>query len=158
MSPKETARDAVRRAKVIAERTNQKERFRNLTVGEMNEWYNRSLRKYIDAAKKCVEAGDYKEAIRMYQGAVEYAPSESVREKIREKIEGLSGKGGKLERNLFSTASIISLVSALFFTSINLSGHATSSLARDSSLLGIVLFVLGLVFALVFFKSKKKKF
>jgi hypothetical protein len=100
------------------------------------------------------EAVQYKEYPRRVKSArlnasYDYGLAKDIRKTIRE---------SNLEKEVFAIASIISLVSALFFTSINLSGHATSSLASDSSLLGIVLFVLGLVFAFIFFRSKKKRF
>jgi hypothetical protein len=84
----------------------------------------------------------------------DYGLARKIRKMIRESNEG----GNELERQLYAGVSIISLVSALFFTSFNLSGYAIGSLANDASLLGIVLFIVGLVFAFVFFRSKKKKF
>lgn len=155
-NPKKVAEDLERRAKNLAERVYQKERYSHLPVSELNEWHKKSFDRYRQAGAMYIRAKKPKKAIEMYQGAIRYAPSEQIEERVKEKIRKLSWTGKRLERGLFSAASIISLLGALFFTFLNLSGYATGSLAKDTSLIGIVLFILGLVFAFVFFKRNKR--
>jgi len=154
-SVKKAAEDLERRAKVVSERTRQKERFSHLPYREMQEWYKKSFDKYRHAGDMWIRARNSKKAIQMYEGAIKFAHSEQVGKKMEERIRGLYGNGKRLEGRVYAIASIISLIGALFFTSLNLSGYATGSLASDTSLMGIVLFILGLI-TFVFFKSRKK--
>jgi hypothetical protein len=60
------------------------------------------------------------------------------------------------KRLVYAILSIISLFGALLFVSVNLTGNVTALTARDSNLMGILLFVFGLFFAFLFFKKKNK--
>lgn len=74
--------------------------------------------------------------------------------KIREEINEIG-----LERQVFGIVSIISFLGALFFISFNLTGNSIGNLSNENLSLywiGIGLFVLGLVFAFMFFKNKKE--
>ena len=66
-------------------------------------------------------------------------------------------KGKGLERKFgLAMISMASLLSALFFTSVSLTGYSVKGLTEESFRLGgVVLFVLGLVFAFFYFKGKK---
>ena len=155
-SPRKVAEDLERRARVVSERTRQKERFSHLPYREMHEWYKKSFDKYRHAGDMWAKAGNSKKAIQMYEGAIKFAPSEQVGEKINEKIRSLYSGRGKLERNLYASVSIISLVASLFFISFNVTGNSVGNLSKGNlSLLGIGLFALGLI-AFIFFKSRKK--
>jgi len=123
---------------------------------------NVSLRNILleDAAKRYENAGRNwvleANQNKQYHRKVQYARLNAMNDYgLAKKIRGEINKAN-LEGQVFAIVSIISLASALFFTSLNLSGYATGSLANDTSLMGIVLFVLGLVFAFIFFKKKKK--
>lgn len=101
-------------------------------------------------------------AINDYENAIRLTSSYEVKDKIR-------GKISNVERMLYATKNtprissfailaIISLVGALFFVSFNITGNAIGELSYDNvSLIGTGLFILGLVFAFVFFKGKEKK-
>ena len=155
-SPRKVAEDLERRARVVSERTRQKERFSHMPYKEMQEWYKKSFDKYRHAGDMWAKAGNSKKAIQMYEGAIKFAPSEQVGEKIEEKIKGLYPGRGRLERSLFAAVSIISLIGSLFFISFNLTGNSIENLSRDGlSLLGVGLFVLGIL-GFVFFKTRKK--
>lgn len=74
--------------------------------------------------------------------------------KIREEINEIG-----LERQVFGIVSIISFLGALFFISFNLTGNSIGNLNNENLSLywiGTGLFVLGLVFAFMFFKNKKR--
>ena len=111
-------------------------------------------------------AGDLKKAYSLYEKVLSTTDDWNVKRDVRQRLiklnypvhsKKIASETNKktLERRVYATASIISLAGALFFTSLSLSGYATGSLANDTSLMGIVLFVLGLV-TFVFFKSREK--
>ena len=153
---RKAAEDLERRAKVLAERTYQKERFSHLPVAEMNSWYKKTFDRYRQAADMWTKAGNSKKANEMYKGAIKFAPSEKVREKLDEKIRSLYTGRKSLERSLFAAVSIITLVASLFFISFNLTGNSVGNLSGNVlSLIGLGLFVLGIV-AFIFFKTRKK--
>jgi hypothetical protein len=153
---KQIAEDLERRAKIVSERTRQKERFSHLPYQELKELHKKTFDKYRHAGDMWVKAGKPKRAIQMYEGAIKFAPSPEIEERIEEKIKNLYVKNNRgLEKRLFAIASIVSLLGALFFTSLNLSGYVTGNLSEDASLMKMVLFVLGLIFAFAFLKKKK---
>ena len=96
-----------------------------------------------------------------YPRRVKYAHLNSINdkeltEKIQKQLQGIE-KGGLEKRFIFAIASIISLVGALLSVSFNLTGYAIGALSYNKiSLAGSILFVLGLVFAFLFLRSKNK--
>jgi len=155
-SVKKAAEDLERRAKILAERTYQKERYSHLPVAEMNAWYKKTFDRYRHAGDMWTKAGNPKKANEMYKGAIKFAPSEKVKEKLDEKIRDLYPKRRGLERNLFAAISIITFLASLFFISANLTGNSIGILSGNNlSWLGVGLFLFGLI-SFVFFKTRKK--
>ncbi|GAI85504.1 unnamed protein product [marine sediment metagenome] len=86
----------------------------------------------------------------------------TVKRRIEEKIRKLPSKRGKikpsrLERRLgFAIAAMISLVGALFFSVFSLTGSVIQGLNESNSRwIGIILFVVGLVFTFLYNRTKK---
>ena len=75
-SAKKAAEDLERRAKILAERTYQKERYSHLPVAEMNAWYKKTFDRYRHAGEMWAKAGNSKKANEMYNKAIKFAPSE----------------------------------------------------------------------------------
>lgn len=104
-------------------------------------------------------------AIRAYNLAKKYARgNEEYIKMLDEKIRSTDsqqqkrkGKEGWLERHLrFAILSIVTLAIALFFTSFSFTGYAVGGLTSGNfRWMGVILFVLGLVFAFSYFKYKK---
>jgi len=85
-------------------------------------------------------------------------PLKELLNKVRGKIKRkrLERPSGLEKKFVFATLSIISLVFALFFSIFSLTGYSIRALAEESFRLGgVALFVLGLVFAFLYFKNKK---
>jgi hypothetical protein len=76
------------------------------------------------------------------------------------RLHNVMKKRGDLERrsrSSFAIISILTLLGAVFFVSFNLTGFAISGLALDNSrIIGMCLFVCGLVFAFIYLKGKNK--
>jgi len=111
---------------------------------------------YENAGRNWVlEANQNKE----YPRRVQYARLNAMNDYgLAKKIRGEISKGS-LEGQVFGAASILSLLGALFFMSFNLTGNSIGNLTNENLLIywaGIGLFILGLVFAFVFLKNKKK--
>ena len=123
-----------------------------------------------DAYKKTGEAyeraGDLMKAIDNFKDARKFAPEED-REEIGEKLTELKhqkkrmlsslerARSGLEKKFIFPILAIATLVIALFFVSFNLTGYAIGGLTQNNStLLGISLFILGMVFAFFYFKGK----
>jgi len=107
-----------------------------------------------------------KDALKNYQKAFEYAYNKKIKDRIETKMRKAQPlpdskkskrKKGGLERRLgFATLAIATLVIALFFVSFNLTGYVIGKLAQNHlTLLGISLFILGLIFAFFYFRKKK---
>ncbi len=153
---KKAAEDLERKAKVLAERAYQKERFSHTPVAEMDAWYKKTFDRYRQAAEMWTKAGKPKKAVEMYNKSIKYAPSGKVENKVKEQIRNLENGRGRLERNLFASVSIVSLIASLFLISVNLTGNSVGNLKGSNlSLLGIGLFILGLT-TFIFFKARKK--
>lgn len=74
---------------------------------------------------------------------------------VQNKIEDLES-GGLEKKFIFPILAIATLVAALFFVSFNLTGYAIGGLTQNNStLLGISLFILGMIFAFFYFRNKK---
>ena len=140
----------------MAQRAYHKERFSHLPYNELKELHKKTFDRYKQAGAMYIRAKKPKKAIEMYQGAIRYTPSEQIEERVKEQIRKLYGTGKRLERSLFSAASIMSLLGSLFFISFNLTGNVSGISERDSSLMGIILFVSGLIFTFIFFRNKKR--
>jgi len=145
--------EALRLEKLALSKKNASKNMKNLpqkvnTLEQAARMYEVAVKNWLLEAK---ENSLYprKEKYAQKNASHDYGLAKRLREEIREQ---------SLEAQIFGIIAIISLATSLFFTSFNLSGYATGSLSGDASILGIVLFVLGLVFAFVFFRKKNKKF
>ncbi len=127
-----------------------------LEIGNLyrQSWESNKLRKI----------GNKKKARQNYSQALKFASDkqkqtiEKELKKINERNEKFSFLKGKgLEnRFVFAIFSMGSLLFALFFTSLSLTGYSISGLTEESFRFGgVVLFVLGLVFAFSYIKNKK---
>ncbi len=98
-----------------------------------------------------------------YKSAADLAESVRDKERIQRKIDSISQRKdslrprGKLEKNLiFGILSIASLVMAFSYISLNITGYSIGGLMQENfRWMGVVFFVLGLIFA--FFYSKNKR-
>lgn len=77
---------------------------------------------------------------------------------VSKKLGDLTGEAPKslTKRVGLAYLSIISLIAALFFVSVNLTGNAISNMSgNDTKLVGLCLFLFGLFFAFLHFRRKK---
>ena len=82
---------------------------------------------------------------------------ESINRIIKKATDFLNLHNSGLEKRSFlAILSIGSLIGALFFFSFSITGNAIGNLDLDNSnLIGLILFAFGLIFSLLYFKSKK---
>ena len=74
--------------------------------------------------------------------------------KIQDKIPKL--KAGAVKYPVLAFLAVGSFIGALFFISFSLTGSAIMESTRDDfNLMGLGLFILGLVFTFVYFRNKK---
>jgi hypothetical protein len=125
---------------------------------------------YLEAARKRKEAGDYAHAEDNYEKALRFAfPYDEekktyIKQQIGEirsmkagrnlsrKVDELSKSGHKYP---FAILSIVSLLAALGFVSISLTGNIIAGLEQNNSRwMGLCLFVCGLVFSFLYLKKK----
>lgn len=119
------------------------------------------------AADYYAGAGDFKKAYELYQKILSETNDRTLIKDIRMRLTRLNPPKNLvrmvqeadkriLEGRIYAAASIICLIGSLFFVSFNLTGNSIGDLNKgDFSLLGIGLFVIGLM-AFILFKSKKK--
>ena len=119
------------------------------------------------AADYYAQAGDLKKAYTFYEKILSKTSDRDTIRDIEIRLKKLgapenlrklasAANARSLERYVGAALSILSLAAALFFISLNATGNSIGNLSRDGlSLLGIGLFILGLM-AFVFFKSRKK--
>ena len=119
-------------------------------------------RLYEQAGGIFAQAGDYNLAYENLKRASRIAYDNTVKRRIEEKIRKLPSKGrkikpGRLERRLgLAIAAMISLVGALFFSVFSLTGSVIQGLNENNSRwIGIILFVVGLVFTFLYNRTKK---
>ncbi len=128
---------------------------------------------YKKAAEEYEEKGFLERAFSNYKDARKFAPEQTKDEidnrnkienklvELGEKIKGTlkfpKKKSRGLERHLgFAVIAMVSLVSALFFSVFSLTGSVVQGLNKNNSLwIGIILFVVGLVFTFLYNKTKK---
>jgi len=155
-SPKTIAEEYEEKANTIEERSAQY--MHGETQGEVSRSYEITGDAYVTEKNP-------KDALKNYQKAFEYAYNKKIEDRIKTKMrkaqlvppsKGKRKRGG-LERRLgFATLAIATLVVALFFVSFNLTGYVVGKLAQNHlTLLGISLFILGLIFAFFYFRKKK---
>jgi len=109
---------------------------------------------YLNAAERNLKLRGYEKALQYYKKAKEISP-ESLKNEISEKIKELDDLRPK---QIFSFAilSIASLVFAFVFTSVSLTGYSVFELTQNNSrFVGTIFFILGLVFAFVYFKKRR---
>ncbi|RLG15916.1 hypothetical protein DRN69_02285 [Candidatus Pacearchaeota archaeon] len=141
---KKLAEDFKRKAKVAAERSYIKTRFSGyVQPEEVAKWDQKAYKYFNLAGDYYSKIGKKREAKECYEQAKKYS---------------VFGRGvGGLEK-LSASLSIISLLGALFFVSVNLTGNTILGLkAENSFLAGVCLFVFGLVFAFFYFRQKRKQ-
>jgi len=111
----------------------------------------RTVYQTLNYAKKRTPIKDEKEDI------------SKLRKKVGDTIADISGKIPKkksIERRAieYAVLSISSLVFALIFASFSLTGYSVLELTQNNSrFIGTIFFILGLVFAFVYFKRRKGK-
>lgn len=113
---------------------------------------------YIEAVEEWNQEAD---SNKQYPRIVKFANLNAehdyeLAQKIQKQIRG-ADKGGLEKKTFFAIASIIAFVGALFSVSFNLTGYAMGALSYEKIFLaGSILFILGLVFAFLFLRSKNK--
>lgn len=130
-----------------------------IEVKDLSKYHSEASRLYKNAAELWSSGENYQRAIADYKLAYQYAWGEAERENLKKRVINLQKLGGRVERRAaFATVAIVSLIGALLSVSLNLTGYAVGALGyEDISLVGTALFILGLVFAFLFVKSKNKK-
>jgi hypothetical protein len=130
------------------------------------------------AADFYVQAGDRKKAYELYEKVLSKTNDKFVIEDIASRLTRLNlsksdlkyfqqqlipqAKKRSLERHVgyssFAILSILSLLGALFFVSVNLTGNAIGAInENNSNWIGFCFFACGLILALVHFKRKENK-
>ena len=152
--------DLKKKAEDYAERAQKAEKRSSLrkegpTHGEVS-------RLYEQAGGIFAQAGDYNSAYKNLKKASQIAYDNTVKRRIEEKIKELPSKRRKikpsrLEKRLgFAAAAMVSLVGALFFSVFSLTGSVIQGLNENNSRwIGIILFVVGLVFTFLYNRTKK---
>jgi len=153
------AENLEKRAKILAEQTYRKERYSHMPYTELDSWRKKTFTRYNQAADMFVNAGKKEKAVEMYNGAIRFAPSEQVKEKVKERVRRLTyGDERRLEGRVYATASIISLIVILFFISFNLTGNTIGNLNSDNlTLIGTGFFLFSLIFLFLYAQEKKKE-
>lgn len=96
------------------------------------------------------------EAYKMYKSASEYISGGKEEPVLRKKLSSLEVIINKSKPKLTTLSlSIASFILALFFSVFNLTGNVIGSVKQDFSILGILFFILGLVFVFVYARSKR---
>ena len=104
---------------------------------------------------------NYGEAIKIYRSLRDTKKINEIKEDIlrlrKPSPSQKPRKPSRLERHLgFAIVAMISLVGALFFSVFSLTGSVVQGLNEDNSLwIGIVFFVVGLVFTFLYNRIKK---
>ncbi|MDO8528878.1 MAG: hypothetical protein Q7S06_03230 [Nanoarchaeota archaeon] len=120
---------------------------------------------YKEAAReygKSKKPRERNKALASYESALEHGWGKERREQIESEIEKLSQQEPKTfkilgRKGIFVTLSIVFLIGSLFFISFSLTGNAIVDLSSDNlTLVGIGLFILGLVFAFFYIQEKKR--
>ncbi|HTY44009.1 MAG TPA: hypothetical protein VMC80_02100 [Patescibacteria group bacterium] len=123
-----------------------------IEVGERDDKYapEHALFAYKNALK--LASGSEKERVRKEINKL-YAEYPGL--EAREKEKARAKNGGLERRTIYAAASIVSLVGALLSVSLNLTGHVIRALSyQNISIAGTAFFVLGLIFAFLFARSK----
>jgi len=153
-------------------------RFFDKSLSENNLGTKRELQEkgvtYLkNAGDLYIKQGRKNKALKIYNFAYQYAWPAKSKKEIMNKIyktravgplsarrgKRLSTKRGGLEKGLekvLSFTSIGCLAVALLFVSFNLTGYVIGK-GNVSAFISVSLFVLGIIFALVYFKEKDKK-
>lgn len=131
------------------ERLYKKERFSGYTTPkEINALVNKAIDKDKGAMEIYNSLGDIKKVKKIKEDILKLRkPSSSQRPQ----------RPNRLERNLgFAIIAMISLVSALFFSVFSLTGSVVQGLNENNSRwIGIILFVVGLLFTFLYNRTKK---
>lgn len=114
------------------------------STGRAREVLDYALREY-KLAKKAI--GETSEILKKIEEA----------ESRQEFLKGISSRK-PIFKDVYAYLSIITLTFALFFISLNLTGYSIGNLTGENFvIIGIVSFILGLVFASIYFRKKETK-
>ncbi len=114
------------------------------------------VRRYASAAGGFIEKGNSYMAHQILNEVREFTKDPKLIKMIEDKLKpGARKEEGIEKRFFFASLSIIFLLSALLFTSVSLTGYSVFDLTQNNSrFIGTGLFILGLVFAFLYFKLK----
>jgi len=102
-----------------------------------------------DAAELAESTGDITRAIRLYDKQGDFRKVSKLRRQLK-------GKEG-LEKKMQSTLGICGILGGIFFLSPNLTGNAVGGLNQPTSnILGIILFLVGIIGAFFYFRKKRR--
>lgn len=129
---------------------------------KIKEWRAKAYQSYVNADDAYARAGSVSRAYDAYSSAKEISQSEKNRDEVEEKIHSVKrdiGKNlGDFVRKLSPVMSIMFLFGALMFVSFNITGNAIADLSQNNMrIVGVILFVLGLVLAIIYLKVREGK-
>ena len=122
---------------------------------------------YFSAGVLYTASGDLDKAINAYKSFIEYFspanPNHPITKEVKEKIslleKKLESQNKRIERKRLAKMAIpiISVIGGFFFLSPNITGNAVGSAAKsDSNIMGILLFVIGIVAGYFYLKRDKR--
>jgi len=129
--------------------------------GKRNKPLKKILEPHSDLARIWEKAGvarrkegNYGKALKDYEMALEYADKPELKGEIQRKINALPKKRG-LEK-FFAMMAIGSFIASLFFSSLSITGKSIGVIEEKISFsFGLFFFILGLVFAFLYFYKKR---
>jgi len=146
---------AKRRARSLEEDAYRLEKREGLKRYDINQKVSDA---YVGVAEAYLTAGDPHRAKSNYKDALRHAEPEK-KEGIEKKIQEVDKLKEKASLSQFRVSSFLSIAAfggALIFVSTNLTGYAIKSSGYNlSNIIGGGLFLLGLVFAFIYFKKRK---
>lgn len=116
--------------------------------------------KYIKAGELLKESGQLKDARTYFERALKLNPQRPYRERAEEGLDSLYEKGNLEGRFalVLPIITVVSLMGALFFISLNLTGNVVGNVSSlGNHWLGLGLFALGILFAMLYFGRKINK-
>lgn len=115
---------------------------------------------FLSAARAYSRIGDISRAKSNYKDAIRHG-KENTRYEIEAELAELARPEKMLQPKLqhsLAYAAIVFLLGALIFISSNLTGYAILNTNQDTlKWVGVILFIIGLIFAIVYLKSKEGK-
>jgi len=129
---------------------------------KIREWRAKAYQSSVNAGEDYARAGSVSKAYDAYSFAKEIYQHGKNRDEAEEKIHsvkrGIGKNLGDFVRRLSPVTSMLFLFGALMFVSFNITGNAIADLSSNNMrIIGVILFVLGLILAIIYLKSREGK-